>query len=77
MLPKSYQRIDNATLVELLKIMSSIPTNIGGDAFGKIYEYFLGAFAMKEGQKRRRILHAVLDGQPDRRGHRAVSRSAL
>ena len=50
-LPKSYQRIDNATLVELLKIMSSIPTNIGGDAFGKIYEYFLGAFAMKEGQK--------------------------
>jgi hypothetical protein len=32
---------------------------------------------MKEGQKRRRILHAVLDGQPDRRGHRAVSRSAL
>jgi type I restriction enzyme M protein len=50
-LPKSYQRIDNATLVELLKIMSSIPTDIGGDAFGKIYEYFLGAFAMKEGQK--------------------------
>lgn len=50
-LPKSYQRIDNATLVELLKIMSSIPTDIGGDAFGRIYEYFLGAFAMKEGQK--------------------------
>lgn len=50
-LPKSYQRIDNATLVELLKIMSSIPLEIPGDAFGKIYEYFLGAFAMKEGQK--------------------------
>jgi type I restriction enzyme M protein len=50
-LPKSYQRIDNATLVELLKIMSGIPDDIGGDAFGKIYEYFLGAFAMKEGQK--------------------------
>lgn len=50
-LPKSYQRIDNATLVELLKIMSSIPLDIPGDAFGKIYEYFLGAFAMKEGQK--------------------------
>lgn len=50
-LPKSYQRIDNGTLVELLKIMSSIPLDIPGDAFGKIYEYFLGAFAMKEGQK--------------------------
>jgi type I restriction enzyme M protein len=50
-LPKSYQRIDNATLVELLKIMSGIPLDLPGDAFGKIYEYFLGAFAMKEGQK--------------------------
>lgn len=50
-LPKSYQRIENATLVELLKIMSSIPADIPGDAFGKIYEYFLGSFAMKEGQK--------------------------
>jgi type I restriction enzyme M protein len=25
--------------------------DIEGDAFGKIYEYFLGNFAMKEGQK--------------------------
>ena len=50
-LPKSYQRLDNATLVELLKIMSGIPLDIPGDAFGKIYEYFLGSFAMKEGQK--------------------------
>lgn len=50
-LPKTYQRIDNATLFELLKIMSGIPLDIPGDAFGKIYEYFLGAFAMKEGQK--------------------------
>ncbi len=50
-LPKNYQRIDNATLVELLKIMSGIPLDLPGDAFGKIYEYFLGSFAMKEGQK--------------------------
>ncbi len=50
-LPKSYQRIDNSTLVELLKIMSGIPADLPGDAFGKIYEYFLGSFAMKEGQK--------------------------
>jgi type I restriction enzyme M protein len=50
-LPKSYQRIDNPVLFELLKILSGIPMDIPGDAFGKIYEYFLGAFAMKEGQK--------------------------
>ena len=50
-LPKTYNRLENATLVELLKLMSSIPMDIEGDAFGKIYEYFLGKFAMTEGQK--------------------------
>jgi len=50
-LPKTYQNIENATLVELLKVMASIPMDLEGDAFGKIYEYFLGKFAMSEGQK--------------------------
>jgi len=50
-LPKTYNRLENATLVELLKVMASIPMDIEGDAFGKIYEYFLGKFAMAEGQK--------------------------
>jgi HsdM N-terminal domain/N-6 DNA Methylase len=50
-LPKTYQRIDNTVLVELLKIMSGIPLDMPGDAFSKIYEYFLGEFAMKERQK--------------------------
>jgi type I restriction enzyme M protein len=49
-LPKSYNRLDNDTLVTLLKTFSAIPT-IDGDAFGKIYEYFLSKFAMSEGQK--------------------------
>lgn len=48
-LPKSYNRLDNPTLTELLRLMSSIPMDIKGDAFGKIYEYFLGKFAMSEG----------------------------
>jgi type I restriction enzyme M protein len=30
--------------------MSSVSADIEGDAFGKIYEYFLGKFAMAEGQ---------------------------
>jgi len=50
-LPKDYNRFENALLKELLKIMNSVPMDIEGDAFGKIYEYFLGHFAMSEGQK--------------------------
>ncbi len=50
-LPKTYTRLSDANLVELLRIMNSIPADIEGDAFGKIYEYFLGKFAMSEGQK--------------------------
>ena len=49
-LPKSYNRLENDTLVALLKTLSGIPP-IDGDAFGRIYEYFLGKFAMSEGQK--------------------------
>jgi type I restriction enzyme M protein len=50
-LPKSYTRIANSTLVSLLRAFNGIPTDIEGDAFGKIYEYFLGEFAKSEGQK--------------------------
>lgn len=50
-LPKSYQIFDSRLLAELLKTISTIPATLVGDAFGKIYEYFLGTFAMSEGQK--------------------------
>jgi len=50
-LPKNYNQLENATLAELLKLMNSIPMDIEGDAFGKIYEYFLGEFAKQEGSK--------------------------
>src|SRR3990172_4999638 len=50
-LPKMYQRVGNSVLVELLKLFNSIPLDMEGDAFGKIYEYFLGKFSMKEEQK--------------------------
>src|SRR5215469_5116412 len=39
-LPRSYTALPNATLVELLRLLA--PLDIEGDAFGKIYEYFLG-----------------------------------
>lgn len=48
-LPRSYNKLPNPTLVELLRLMA--PLELEGDAFGKVYEYFLGNFAMKEGQK--------------------------
>ncbi len=38
-------------LSELLKAFSNIPKDASGDIFGKIYEYFLGNFALSEGQK--------------------------
>jgi len=50
-LPKTYKRLDNTTLIQLYRILGGIPMDIEGDAFGKIYEYFLGKFALKEGQK--------------------------
>lgn len=49
-LPKSYNIFTGTLLKELLKKMSEIPANVDFDAFGRIYEYFLGKFAMKEGQ---------------------------
>ncbi len=48
-LPRTYQRIPNSVLVEMLKLLS--PLEIEGDAFGRIYEYFMGNFAIKTMQK--------------------------
>jgi type I restriction enzyme M protein len=50
-LPKSYHILESRTLASLLKTMASISMDKGGDTFGLIYEYFLGKFAMSEGQK--------------------------
>jgi type I restriction enzyme M protein len=50
-LPRSYKALTNATLTTLLRNVNSILGDIDGDAFGKVYEYFLGKFAMAEGQK--------------------------
>ena len=50
-LPKTYLRLDNDTIAALLKTFSGIPMDVQGDVFGRIYEYFLGKFAMSEGQR--------------------------
>lgn len=50
-LPRNFQKVGNDSLVTLLKTFNSIPMDIEGDAFGRIYEYFLGEFAKAEGQK--------------------------
>lgn len=41
---------DSSLAKALLKNISNIPADISGDVFGKVYEYFLGKFALKEGQ---------------------------
>ncbi len=50
-LPKTYNLFTGTLLKELLKKMSEIPASVDFDAFGRIYEYFLGEFARTEGQK--------------------------
>jgi type I restriction enzyme M protein len=41
---------DKSLLKKLLKNFKDIPDNTGIDIFGEIYEYFLGEFALSEGQ---------------------------
>jgi len=43
-------RTDTTIPSRLLKNFSNIPDDLGGDLFGQIYEYFLGEFALAEGQ---------------------------
>ncbi len=43
-------RTDKSIPMQLLKNFSNIPEDAAGDMFGQIYEYFLGNFAMAEGQ---------------------------
>jgi type I restriction enzyme M protein len=50
-LPKTYNLFTSTLLKELLKKVSEIPASVDYDAFGRIYEYFLGEFARTEGQK--------------------------
>ncbi|MDD4989516.1 MAG: class I SAM-dependent DNA methyltransferase [Candidatus Pacebacteria bacterium] len=56
-LPQDYTSLhkipgeNSKILVTLLKNFNQIPDDIEGDAFGEIYEYFLGEFARAEGAK--------------------------
>lgn len=48
-LPKDYQAIPDDVLVELLRALQ--PLDFAGDAFGHVYEYFMGEFAKTTMQK--------------------------
>lgn len=50
-LPKTFQKLDNRSIIALLKNFNQIPDDIEGDAFGRIYEYFLGKFALADGSR--------------------------
>jgi type I restriction enzyme M protein len=47
---KLYTKDDRSLPKTLLKIFKDIPEDATGDVFGKVYEYFLGEFALAEGQ---------------------------
>jgi len=46
--PKTYNLFTSTLLKELLKKVSERPASLDYDAFERIYEYFLGEFAMTE-----------------------------
>jgi len=48
-LPRSYAAIDSPTIASLLRHINGYTKDLEGDAFGLIYEYFLGKFAFAEG----------------------------
>jgi type I restriction enzyme M protein len=48
-LPKNYGAVGDDILRELIKTLA--PIDIAGDAFGRVYEYFMGEFAAQEMQK--------------------------
>ena len=48
-LPRNYGAVGDDILRELIKELA--PVRIDGDAFGRVYEYFMGNFAMQEMQK--------------------------
>jgi len=49
-LPRSYTALDSSTIASLLRHINSYTKDLEGDAFGLVYEYFLGKFALAEGQ---------------------------
>ena len=46
----NYSIRDYSLTASLLKIINTIPKNLSGDIFGKVYEFFLGKFASSEGK---------------------------
>ncbi|MFO0650689.1 MAG: class I SAM-dependent DNA methyltransferase [Polyangiales bacterium] len=43
--PRDYNRIDKTILRDLLKALNTLEESPEGDVYGRVYEYFLGAFA--------------------------------
>jgi len=50
-LPRDYARIDKKILRDLLKALNLLEEAPEGDVYGRVYEYFLGAFAPRTLQK--------------------------
>ena len=44
-LPTSFADVSRDTLIELIRLLE--PLDLSGDAFGQIYEYFMGAFTTR------------------------------
>jgi len=50
-LPKTYNYLENRLLFSLLEILSSVPSDVDGDFFGKVYEELFRRFGKLAGLK--------------------------
>lgn len=50
-LPETFAKLDDTLLRNFLKRFGTIPDDVQGDVFGRVYEYFLGEFAKLTLQK--------------------------
>ena len=63
-------RTDKTIPSQLLKNFSNIPRDASGDMLGKIYEYFLGKFALA--RQWRSVFYAHVSGTVDGRNYRTL-----
>jgi type I restriction enzyme M protein len=71
-LPKTYNRLDNRVLFNLLKNFNSIPMDIEGRCLRQDLRILPGQLCHGGGAARRRVLHPHLHRQADCRNHRTL-----
>lgn len=73
-LPRGYKRLQKTTLTEMLRLFAPLPQDPDRRRLRADLRGLPVKLRQDRGTTGRRVLYAVLDGPPDRGGHRAVPR---